>query len=446
MIEIKNKRSEETEDGVINQIYDLFIDGEKVRDAEVEEVKRNGDESSLTINLRSEDIEKIFLEKTFLDFLELNIKAIVFNHISLYNFENLLPKTRDSSPPNFSIYLEKLISVNFHVFLLAPEYDVRNWNKDYTFVEFHAEFIRQIKLSQRNDNEENSDLCFYDKPVSEIAAFHFFEFNIENPSEKIGNVVNQISLKLDNAQAKALEILEKRFSKENTRLEFNFPPSVRVACEQYLQYFTDFLSDIGVSAITNIEHNKAGKTLFSVNVENKKVALDAIREALEIYLELPMSPLVNEIEISDTRMLSLRAEINTLKSRLDYAQIRQIETEKRADLQRELIDAQKEILREKDSNIQALQKSEPRKFEPSIVYESVVETNYIDAEIVEETNTGKLTQTSNKELDLGLVTVKPAKLALGVEANTPRLTRLGIKKGKELFDYLDKKFNSEEEK
>ncbi len=44
------------------------------------------------------------------------------------------------------------------------------------------------------------------------------------------------------------------------------------------------------------------------------------------------------------------------------------------------------------------------------------------------------------------VTVKPTKIGLGVEANTPRLTRLGIKKGKELFDYLDKKFNLAEEK
>lgn len=88
-------------------------------------------------------------------------------------------------------------------------------------------------------------------------------------------------------------------------------------------------------------------------------------------------------------MLSLRAEINTLKSRLDYAQIRQIETEKRANLQREPIDAHKEILREKDNRIQTLQNFEPRHFEPSIIYESAIETNYVDAEMVEETNTEK---------------------------------------------------------
>jgi len=42
-------------------------------------------------------------------------------------------------------------------------------------------------------------------------------------------------------------------------------------------------------------------------------------------------------------MLILKAEINTLKARLDYAQMRQLETEKRADLQREL-SRQAEIL------------------------------------------------------------------------------------------------------
>ena len=145
-------------------------------------------------------------------------------------------------------------------------------------------------------------------------------------------------------------------------------------------------------------------------------------------------------------VLVLRAEINTLKARLDFAQLRQLETGKRAELQRELIDAQKEILSGKNNQIQTLQKYKPQHFEPSIVYESAIETNFVDAEIVEETNPEKITETSNKEIDLGLVTVKPAKIGLGVEANTPRLTRLGIKKGKELFDYLDKKFNSEEGK
>ncbi len=249
---------------------------------------------------------------------------------------------------------------------------------------------------------------------------------------------------LNDANKESFKKLETK--KVNSIREFDFPMEVRTSCEQYLMYFADFLREIGVTAVTNIQHDKAGKTLFGVKPNNPKIALDAIREALEIYLELPMSPLVNEVEISDTRMLSLRAEINTLKSRLDYAQIRQIETEKRADLQRELIDAQKENLREKENKIQILQKFEPRHFEPSIIYESAIETNYIDAEIVEERNTEKLTEISNKEIDLGLVTVKPAKVGLGVEANTPRLTRLGIKKGKELFDYLDKKFSSEEEK
>jgi hypothetical protein len=96
---------------------------------------------------------------------------------------------------------------------------------------------------------------------------------------------------------------------------FDFPAEVRVACEQYLIYFVQFLKDLEVEATYALQH-KAGEVLFSVTPTNKDEALDKIRTALETYLFLAASP-VNSLstlnyEIAIQRLV---AEIQGLQSR-----------------------------------------------------------------------------------------------------------------------------------
>ncbi len=386
------------------------------------------------LSIEDESLSLILIDYSAKDLRESGIIKATFRLNNLKLFTGI-PIRSDTRRREVKILWNDENFIPFCYFFF--DFDYQRWTKPYSY----SAYKNQLSEEAKQLLKEKSGNVYFSSTINRSNDTARFTLNKDlTIKEQIYNFAKI----LNEANKEAFKKLETK--KANSIQEFDFPMEVRTSCEQYLMYFADFLREIGVIAVTNIEHDKAGKTLFGVKPSNPKVALDAIREALEIYLELPMSPLVNEIEISDTRMLSLRAEINTLKSRLDYAQIRQIETEKRADLQRELIDAHKEILREKDNRIQTLQNFEPRHFEPSIIYESAIETNYVDAEIVEETNTEKITETSNKEVDLGLVTVKPAKIGFGVEANTPRLTRLGIKKGKELFEYLDKKFNPEEEK
>ena len=444
--------------GKVRDVYALFIDGKRVRNKDISvdlyesTLKPSFVKDKVNFTLygwfdsSSEAKERLF-ELKFSELINLKVVQIRFYRLSLLELTGLpvLKKGSAWSSPYLYFYgenkdFEDVTGNSLYIDTDLDEWNVNlwSWDKKFSFDKYNKEFNLQANLLGLN--------LVNSKDSNKIHKSSFFIIDIENLEEKVGNFIERHKQYLSDIHNKTIEILEQSALKENSIKEFDFPPDVRVVCEQYLQYFVNFLQDVGVKATANIEHDKLGRTLFKVQPENPKIALATIREALEIYLELPMSPLVDEENISDSKMLILRAEINTLKTRLDLAQIKQIETEKRAYLQSELIDAQKKILKEKDNQIQTLQKFEPRNFEPSIVYESVVETNYVDAEIVEETSTEKLTETSNKEIDLGLVTVKPTKIGLGVEANTPRLTRLGIKKGKELFDYLDKKFNSEEEK
>jgi hypothetical protein len=441
--------------GKIRDVYAIFINGIRVRQKDLT--------VELNTNLKNDNQQKFkltgwfdkssyakesLLKLKFSDLLKLNLYRLNFYRLKLLNINDFPSNKNDVSWQSPEIcfggheYIKDL-KRNFMFIetdLTASYLDLSSWNKKYSLNQYKEEFIKQFKDYSRE----------FLAPGDFESRRHYRNFDvvilIEDLEEKVGDFFERIRRILAEIHVRTIETIEQKSIKENSIKEFDFPPDVRVVCEQYLHYFVDFLKDVGVKATANIEHDKLGRTLFKVQPENPKIALATIREALEIYLELPMSPLIDEEDISDSKILALRAEINTLKTRLDLAQIKQLETEKRANLQRELIDTQKRILWEKDNQIQTLQRYEPRHFEPSIVYESAVETDFVDAEIVEETNTEKITEISNKEIDLGLVTVKPTKIGLGVEANTPRLARLGIKKGKELFDYLDKKFNSEEDK
>jgi predicted transcriptional regulator len=104
---------------------------------------------------------------------------------------------------------------------------------------------------------------------------------------------------------------------ESVQLSFDFPKEVRVACEQYLLYFGQFLSDLGVHADTAITH-EAGKVLFTVTPTDRETALEKIREALHTYLQLPSQPL-SDSEGESFEILNLRAEIYQLHSKLSLA-------------------------------------------------------------------------------------------------------------------------------
>ena len=98
----------------------------------------------------------------------------------------------------------------------------------------------------------------------------------------------------------------------------DLPAEVKVACKQYLLYFVQFLSDLGIEANSEIR-DEAGQVLFAVMPKDKDEALDKIRGALEVYLCLPSGKLAasgNEpIEIQ-----RLTANILHLQSQLMLAQ------------------------------------------------------------------------------------------------------------------------------
>jgi hypothetical protein len=101
---------------------------------------------------------------------------------------------------------------------------------------------------------------------------------------------------------------------------FEFPSSVRTACQQYLVYFVQFLSDLGIEADAELKED-AQRVLFSVTPRDGADALDRIRTALGAYLSLPESDAVHTgiVHNGDIAMLQLDANVMHLKSQLALA-------------------------------------------------------------------------------------------------------------------------------
>ena len=135
--------------------------------------------------------------------------------------------------------------------------------------------------------------------------------------------------------AKSMLVAERLISETEANLKgetltayFDFPDEVAVACEQYLVYFVKFLKDLGVGAKADLRH-EAGQLLFSVKPDSTEQALENIREALNIYLQLPANPNIGMMmPVGDIPTQQLVANVQFLQGglRLAYATIQQQET------------------------------------------------------------------------------------------------------------------------
>jgi hypothetical protein len=98
---------------------------------------------------------------------------------------------------------------------------------------------------------------------------------------------------------------------------FQFPKEIKSACAQYLLYFKQFLSDLGISATADIKE-EAHRLLFAVTPTSDKEALLWVKEALAAYLQLPSlsescASLANSTDIAvqqlDSNILHLKEQL-----------------------------------------------------------------------------------------------------------------------------------------
>jgi hypothetical protein len=101
---------------------------------------------------------------------------------------------------------------------------------------------------------------------------------------------------------------------------FDFPSEYRTAAEQYLLYFVEFLRDLGVPSIADVQHD--GPTaIFSVTPASSREALTAIAAALLVYLDIPNHPAVTTsiVKFDDPMLHRLVANAQHLNGQLSLA-------------------------------------------------------------------------------------------------------------------------------
>lgn len=186
---------------------------------------------------------------------------------------------------------------------------IENWKQAFSIREY-VELME--KLINSDDNLDLKWVRIDEDMVLECEIFCETcegEMVIRSYVEEKLSTINKISDRV---------IKELKYNVPNAVISwFEFPERVRIPCEQYLIYFIQFLKDLGIAAEANIR-NESGKVLFSVIPTKESVALKQIRDALEVYLQLPSKiSTMNYVNVpNDPKIQQLIANTQHLNSQL----------------------------------------------------------------------------------------------------------------------------------
>lgn len=298
MIEIR--KTPNPEDGPAE--YRLFIDGTLVEGAEIQAF---GDDHISSISSSTQNATEKLLKYP----LRLLLETSAYSFRLLYEVSwneaagQLWPSFSDPETGKSKLYL--LFN------------RVSRWRRRYSFEEYFEELILETRTSPLpnvvvEDTRSEPDVSVM-LPF-DVFVVSFTDIDKELPlKDELERCLNSFRSIHDKAVTK----LEAKYPSDSIEICFDFPEEVRVACEQYLLYFVQFLRDLGVNATAELRHF-AGEVLFAVTPADKATALDNIRTALETYLQLPSSPIANDA-MAEVAMQRLAANVEHLKGQVRLA-------------------------------------------------------------------------------------------------------------------------------
>ncbi len=187
------------------------------------------------------------------------------------------------------------------------DFDSEFWNKPYSVADL-AEAILEVV-------DRDPTLGFEYWQFHENTAITGFGLSRQiSVTSTVRNVVELHTAALRIAEMIEAEIFR---SSGTVVLPFCFPESLRVACEQYLMYFAQFLSDLGIEAETEIKEER-GKVLFRVNPRDKREALVYIEQALAQYLLMPTLSDLESVTrgLTDVAVQQLKANVLHFQSQI----------------------------------------------------------------------------------------------------------------------------------
>lgn len=202
-------------------------------------------------------------------------------------------------------------------------FDPNNWKQLWSIRQYQKEFRRVFEQQNYSDIKWTPEEARIDL-IGSIEDRISISFVVQDTDVVIEAEARRHSGILTHLHELTVESLMSKLRQDSVVTYFNFPEEVRVPCEQYLLYFIQFLKDLGVEATAELQH-EAGQVLFAVRPVDRQEALDAIRTALEAYLQLPSNPINQPSDIEyEIAVQRLAANIDHLKGqlRLAHAELR----------------------------------------------------------------------------------------------------------------------------
>ncbi|GIO04757.1 hypothetical protein J31TS6_07850 [Brevibacillus reuszeri] len=194
-------------------------------------------------------------------------------------------------------------------------WDWEQWKKPYSIQEF-ANIMEKLLPEYQ---EQGLSWVQEDEIITNGCHIRYVISN--NTQLAMKDILEGIEPVLKEILERAYAYLYSKTSSESLVSIFNFPPQVQTVCEQYLIYFAEFLKDIGIEATVNL-NSEAGKLLFSVTPASNNDALEQIKRALDVYLQLPVSiGNANYVQFEyDLKVQQLIANVQHLNSQLRLSQ------------------------------------------------------------------------------------------------------------------------------
>ncbi|CEK35233.1 hypothetical protein [Paraclostridium sordellii] len=206
------------------------------------------------------------------------------------------------------IFVEK--NLNKYRIGVKFQYYSEYWKRGYSISE-------QVSNLSRITNNKDKILFEIEDEDMVLNGFTFYK-DIESIDNLLKNEISMFMSHIIEIFQESNELLEHK-NEDAAYFEFNIDDSIKVACKQYLVYFTQFLQDIGISAKSEIK-DEINKILFEVVPNDKTIALKRIKECLEVYIQLIDC---QEIEVyndyTNIAIMQLKSNIAHLNSQLMLA-------------------------------------------------------------------------------------------------------------------------------
>lgn len=273
-------------------------------------------------------------------------------HFSLYADDSIAFDTLINLPPkefskevdfrfnnlfSWQEFNENSFQINFYLegFTIQFEFraDLKVWDFAFSFLDFQDAFYSVWS---------NKDNFFGELKFDEYRASFRIDFVSKDFNSSIKEQIKPCLELLTDCYNETTQKIAVENSRNSIVLPFNFPETLKVSCKQYLQYFAQFLQDLGINVTSDLKE-KAGRVLFSVTPTDDIEALYKIREALAIYLNLPSSPIVYDDSFAAMR---LKQQIDSLKHSQQMA-----ETEFRLRMAQSLVEAQNKTIEDQSGMI-----------------------------------------------------------------------------------------------